>query len=303
MYEFLEPHGLIMKLCRQPSRLEPELIAKDRAFWDWYCRRLLSDQKFLRDAVARKTFSKLRGAIAGLYAARGLYDEAEYAFHQAIALYPLSPEANFRMADVFLARGRTAEARAIITEFLKGDPQNDKIREFLGFIDQLESGARRIAEIEQHAQGGHLELREAVELAQLYRRHGRTAQFEQLCANLLAQTGLPVEVYLELGRLAYEAQRAPLLDMALQRYVSLRPTDPNGWVELAAVRLLLGRSDDAVAALRNAVQVGGEAIRGQIRQDPRFEQLRLRSDVESLLAPAASGTPVTLPGAVQPFVR
>lgn len=303
MYEFLEPHGLIMKICRQPSRLEPELIAKDRAFWDWYCQRLLNDRKFLRDAVARKTFSKLRGAIAGLYAARGHYDEAEYAFRQAVALYPLSPEANFRMADVFLARGRYAEARAIITEFLKGDPQNDKIREFLGFIDELERGLKRINEIEQRSQSGRLELREAVELAQLYRRHGRHAQFDQLCGNLLAQTGLPAEVYLELGRLAYEAQRAPLLDMALQRYVMARPTDPNGWVELAAVRLLLGRSDDAVVALRNAVQIGGESIRAQLRQDPRFEQLRLRSDVEQLLAPPVSVPPVVLPSPLHPFVR
>ncbi len=304
MYEFLEPHGLIMKICRQPSRLEPPLIEKDRAFWDWYCRRLLNDRKFLRDAVARKTFSKLRGAIAGLYAARGLYDEAEYAFRQAIALYPLSPEANFRMADVYLARGRYAEARSIITEFLKGDPQNEKIREFLGFIDQMEGSLKRMSEIEERAQGGHLDLREAVELAQLYRRHGRMAQFDQLCASLLNQTGLPVEVYLELGRLAYEAQRAPLLDMALQRYVMARPTDANGWMELAAVRLLLGRSDDAVAALRNAVQVGGDAVRNQVRQDPRFEQLRRRSDVESFLAPpSGGGAPVVLPGALQPFVR
>ncbi|MCX7817790.1 MAG: DUF2723 domain-containing protein [Kiritimatiellae bacterium] len=303
MYEFLEPHGLIMKICRQPSRLEPSLVAKDRAFWDWYCKRLLSDRRFLRDAVARKTFSKLRGAIAGLYAARGLYDEAEYAFRQAIALYPLSPEANFRMADVYLARGRFAEARTIIQEFLKGDPQNDKIREFLGFIDQVESGVKRIAEIEQRAQSGKLEIREAVELVGLYRRHGRMQQFEQLCANLLSQTGLPFQVYLELGRMAYEAQRPILLDLALQRYVAAQPSDPNGWIELAAVQLLLGRSDNAVIALRNAVQIGGEAVRAQVRQDPRFEQLRLRSDVEQLLAPPAAGPPVVLPGTLAPLVR
>jgi hypothetical protein len=47
------------------------MIKNDREFWDWYVARLVSDSKFERDIVARKTFSKLRTSIAGLYAARG----------------------------------------------------------------------------------------------------------------------------------------------------------------------------------------------------------------------------------------
>lgn len=303
MYEFLEPHGLIMKICRQPSQLTAEVIAKDRAFWDWYCRRLMADRKFLRDAVARKTFSKLRGAIAGLYAARGHMDEAVYAFQQAIDLYPLSPEANFRMADVLLARGQFAEARQVIENFLRGDPRNDKIRDFLSFIDTTEAGARRMGELERMAEGGQIEINAAMELISLYRRFNRWPQFDALMQQLLAQPGLPAEAYLQMGRLAYEAQRGPFLDLALQRYTTVQPGDPNGWIELAAVRLALGRPDDAIAILRNAIIAGGDSARAHLRKDARFQGLLGRPDFQQMLQVAPPVGPIQLPGTLQPFLR
>ncbi|TFH15817.1 MAG: DUF2723 domain-containing protein, partial [Lentisphaerales bacterium] len=73
MYPYLEPHGLILKINSEPlARLSPDAIKKDMEFWAWYKRRLLNNKKFLWDSVARKTFSKLRSAIAGLYEARGM---------------------------------------------------------------------------------------------------------------------------------------------------------------------------------------------------------------------------------------
>ena len=303
MYEFLEPHGLIMKISRQPSQITPELIAKDRGFWNWYCKRLLADSAFKRDVVARKTFSKLRGAIAGLYAARGHFDEAESAFRQAVDLYPLSPEANFRLADVYLARGRYEDARKIINDFLVGDPKNDKIREFLGFIDGVEGSAKRVTQLEQQVQGGRMEINAAVELVTLYRRLNRWPQFDRMMQDLLVQPSLPPPVYLQLGRLAYEAQRIPMLDAALVRYTTLQPNDPNGWIELGGVRLALGKPDDAMAALQNAVRAGGQPVRDQLRQDNRFAGLHPRPDFQQLVAPQAPQGPVQLPGTLKDLLR
>ncbi len=98
MYPYMEPHGLILKINNEPlPGLTPEMVKNDLDFWDWYARRLLKSEKFQRDVTARKSFSKLRCAIAGLYAWRRMFDEAEIAFRQAVDLCPLSPEANFRM--------------------------------------------------------------------------------------------------------------------------------------------------------------------------------------------------------------
>ena len=101
MYPYLEPHGLIMKLNRQPlAELPEETIVRDHDYWhnlvagmlgEWlderttprdvasfvdrvYVRHDLKvftgDPRYLRNDYASKTFSKLRCSIAGLYAWR-----------------------------------------------------------------------------------------------------------------------------------------------------------------------------------------------------------------------------------------
>ncbi|MEA2069393.1 MAG: tetratricopeptide repeat protein, partial [Verrucomicrobiota bacterium] len=125
MYPYLTPHGLIMKINNKPTPLSAEMVKNDTDFWKWYVARLLGDQKFIRDIVARKSFSKLRSALAGLYAARGKPREAEAAFRQAVALYDLSPEANFRLADLISKQGRFDEAIKLFDVFLEKDPNNE----------------------------------------------------------------------------------------------------------------------------------------------------------------------------------
>ena len=73
--------------------------------------------------MARKSFSKLRSALAGLYAARGKPKESEAAFRQAVALYDLEPEANFRLADLISKQGRFDEAIQLFDEFLEQGPE------------------------------------------------------------------------------------------------------------------------------------------------------------------------------------
>ncbi|MDA3832969.1 MAG: hypothetical protein PF495_06190, partial [Spirochaetales bacterium] len=68
MYPYLSPNGLIMKINNEPTLLSQEMIDNDMAFWTWYIKRLTSDEKFIKDIPAGKTFSKLRCSIAGLYA-------------------------------------------------------------------------------------------------------------------------------------------------------------------------------------------------------------------------------------------
>ena len=67
MYPYLSPNGLIMKINNEPTLLSQEMIDNDMAFWDWYTERLTSNEKFIKDIPAGKTFSKLRTSIAELY--------------------------------------------------------------------------------------------------------------------------------------------------------------------------------------------------------------------------------------------
>ncbi len=101
MYPNLEPHGLIMKINRQPpASLSEDVVSKDHEYWTKYVTPMIGgwltddtsvgeiaafakktfgkkdftgftgDPRFIQNAYSHKTFSKLRSSIAGLYAWR-----------------------------------------------------------------------------------------------------------------------------------------------------------------------------------------------------------------------------------------
>jgi len=101
MYPYLEPHGLIFKLNRQPlSGLSDEIVSQDHEYWTKYVTPMIGgwlnddtpveqvaafakktfgkqdftgftgDPRFIQNAYSHKMFSKLRSSQAGLYAWR-----------------------------------------------------------------------------------------------------------------------------------------------------------------------------------------------------------------------------------------
>lgn len=145
MYPYLQPHGLIMKLNAQPLKVLPEeVVTRDRRFWADYMLQLQAHPDFRGNFEAEKAFSKLRSAIAGLYVYRKLYKEAESAFQQAVRLCPVSPEASFRLAKMYVQNERLADAVRIMEAYVARDPPYSR-DEAVRYLDELEAmvpGAR-----------------------------------------------------------------------------------------------------------------------------------------------------------------
>ena len=298
MYPYLEPHGLIMKINSEPINITPEIVKNDTDFWDWYTKRLTANPKFHRDVVARKTFSKLRSAIAGLYAARRMFTEAEHAFRQAIDLYPLSPEANFRLADIFMQQFRFADARSLIEEFLVEDPDNDKVEEFLNQIKGLETADTRRRELEKLLQQGG-DINSALELCNIYRQMNLQQLFDGLAMNIINQTNLPPTIVLQLGQMYAESRRFDMLAMTLERYLQREPGNLKVWVDLAAVLANIQKTNEALSALRKAVEMGGDPVRDIARKDGRFDPIRQMPEFKALIpdqVEAGMNMPLNLPG-------
>ena len=305
MYPYLTPHGLIMKINRDTlPEIPPDLVQKDHAFWAWYAKYLLDNPKFTRDVVARKTFSKLRSAIAGLYAWRGaqdsprrqeMYQEAEFAFRQAIDLYPLSPEANFRLADIFMQQRRFTDARQLIEDFLKQDKHNDRVADFLKQIQETEGADQRRTDLENMFAQGKGDLQSVLELAQLYRRLGLEQQFIGLTMQILNDGSIPPAFYLEIAKLYSEARRADLLAMALKRYLDREPSHASVWLDLAAVQLAINQAPQGYESLRQALAVGGNAVRDAVRGDNRFDKVRETPEFKAIFPSSAAKRPATLP--------
>ncbi|MGE4489161.1 MAG: DUF2723 domain-containing protein [Kiritimatiellales bacterium] len=285
MYPYLTPHGLIMKINNRPTEITPEMVKNDHDFWNWYVARLTGDSKFLRDIVARKTFSKLRTALAGLYAARGNPSEAEYAFKQAVELYPLSPEAVFRLADLYMRRQRFTDAKEVIQEFVNQDEHNDKAREFLDQISRMEQMVLRKTELEQKLKGGKGgDINEAFELVQIYNALQDNVQLMQM-VDTLGRSNLPVEVQLQLAQMLVSIRRLDIAEPVLARYLQQKPDDLRSWLELASLRLTMNRISPALDAIANAVEKGGEPIRNVLRRDNRFQPLWNNPRFQQLVPP------------------
>ena len=116
-------------------------------------------RSFIRDEDAQKAFSKLRSSQAGVYAWRcdprqcppefrqksaatqqSLVREADFAFKQAFAFCPYSPEAVFRYINFLLQYGRFEDAIIVCETCQKLDPYNDMVAHTIdqlkGFRDQ-----------------------------------------------------------------------------------------------------------------------------------------------------------------------
>jgi len=116
------------------------------------------DPQFVQNDYAQKIFSKLRSSIGGLYAWRlgpaapkeyqpkskaeyeALAQEAQFAFRQAFALCPSSPEAVFRYVQLLLQLNRVDEARLVTETALKVEPQNKQVK---GLLENLKSYKRQ----------------------------------------------------------------------------------------------------------------------------------------------------------------
>lgn len=162
MYPYLLPNGPIMKINRRAlSELPDEIVRKDREYWirslepmvgDWlsyetpvqriaefatrtYSRQRDPDQYYHSDTyMAHKWASKLRSSIAGVYAWRAeqpaaseaerarMRREADFAFRQAFALCPFSPEAVFRYVNLLVPQKRFSEALLVAEAAAKLQP-------------------------------------------------------------------------------------------------------------------------------------------------------------------------------------
>ena len=281
MYPYLTPNGLMLKLNKERlARLPEDVVKNDHAFWGWYTEWLLGQSAFRRDICARKSFSKLRSAIAGIYEYRGMFDEAEYAYRQAVDLYPLSPEAIFRLAQMFMKKGETEKARELLAKFREEDPNNDGAKGFLEQIEDTQRAQARLTALE--ARRASLTAEEQWELAKLYRGMRQGGGYLQMAAQLLDSPDTPTPILLEIAQMFAADQRVDAMAYALERYTERDAGNPAVWIDLAAAQLYLRREADCLASLKQALRTGGETARQAILQDPRFQGLERNAEFRTL---------------------
>ena len=171
MYPQLSPHGLIFKLNRAPLfELTPAMMEEDHAFWTKQCDAMLGnwltpqttlsnvcafatkvygqkdwsqftgDPGYVTNGYATRMFSKLRSSGGGLYqwrlkhqvgGANRLRAETDYAFRQAFALCPTSPEAVYRYVNFLMDEKRINDAIRLVRTAWTLAPDNQQFQSLL----------------------------------------------------------------------------------------------------------------------------------------------------------------------------
>ncbi len=334
MYPYLTPHGLIMKINKNKVPLTKRNMIDDMDFWDWYTRRLISNCKFRRDIVARKSFSKLRSAIAGLYANRRMYRQAETAFQQARTLYPLSPEATFRLAqEVMLPHRRIQDAKNLLQDFSNRDPGNVKSKQFIKQLDKMLALQKKTKELEEKQKNGVVDIYTALDLLKCYSEARERAKFNMLAKKLLQQKNLqanvylnianfslqvgqlqemltalemaekklppntPASVYMNIAKMYAYAKRADKMLKPLEQYLRMNPSDWKAWLDMANVQYSMKKTKEASMAMQEAIRTGGAEAIATINQDRRLQEI-----AQHMQKGNAQPNLTTLPGIMpQPF--
>ncbi len=293
MYPYLSPAGIIMKINREPlptpeqnPQFWRQLIDRDRAYWDNLEKDFTARREFHNNSDAQKTFSKLRSAIGGVYAFRRLAADAEYAYQQARRLCPESPEANFRLAQLYMELNRHDDAERVLRELQELDPLNSKIDMAIQQIQQVGQARKDIPQLETARLADPGNIRLVTQLAQAYLRAGTPERIGPVVDAYLAMPNLPAAEMIQVAQLYIAIGQADRAVAALRIILERHPQDSQSYYALAIIRGVQGAHDEAFLALERAIQIT-PALRDQARTDRRLDALRQHPRFQQIIG----GTP------------
>ncbi len=271
------------------------------------------DRKFIRDDQAQKAFSKLRSAIAGVYtwrifnAAKSIQEqqrlirEAEFAFKQAFAFCPYSPEAVFRYCQLLVALQRFDDALLIAKTCLKLDPYNGAV---IGLVKNLnEARARQnivrspqsnIEQLEIHLLSNPNDFQAAFDLAVLYLHMQQTNRALEVLDRVRTNPAADLNVLNALAQGLAQIGQLDRLEPVLEKLAYQQPEFPEAWYNLAALKAALLKQNEAVRALEKAMELNAKRLAkdpnarnltNELLRDDRFNYLRVLPEVKRLLGP------------------
>ena len=266
------------------------------------------DRKFVRDDQAQKAFSKLRSSIAGVYAWRlglsggaptpseflarpgadrdRILREADFAFKQAFAFCPYSPEAVFRYMFVLVNTGRIDDAILVVKTALKLDPLNTGLADQLKRLEAVKGNGGQMAEIQAMQakieklkndwQKNPSNFQAALDLAQSYLGTGQQGSAVDVMDEIVKSPYTRRDALIAVAQYHITANNPLKIEEALQRLCEVEPNSPEAWYDLAALQATLGKNDKSIQTLRKSFELsdarlsGGKAAR-DMREEVRKE--------------------------------
>jgi len=282
------------------------------------------DRRFIRDDGGQKAFSKLRSSIAGMYAWRlgrdcppefapknntdlqALVRETDFAFKQAFAFCPYSPEAVFRYVNFLLQFNRLDDALIVSQTCLKLDPFNEQVKNLIRQLQEFKAQSASRGQFQEQLQKLQVEaaahptnFQNILSLGSLYNQMQDTnrafALFNQaagLFDQELANPAIKSENVLAMAQISAALGNLTKLEAVLQKLVALNPNQPEARYDLAALEAISGKTDAALSDLRASVNLSSKRVLSnpgarnmliEARSDPRFNSLRALPEFQKII--------------------
>jgi thioredoxin-like negative regulator of GroEL len=230
-----------------------------------------------------------------------LLREADFAFKQAFAFCPYSPEAVIRYVTLLLAVGRIDDALLVVETCHKLDPAYGQ---FTSLLDQLRSIKKQpereaqtekdIAQLEQELYAQPADFKAAFALANKYLVLRQTDRAAGVLKDVLNNPQAGPDVVAAVVKGYAQLNELPGVVAALKRYVQLLPDHPEGWYDLATAQTAAGDKTGALQNLRRAIDLsnrrlatnpGARDLRAVAEKDTRLEALRALPEYRSSVPP------------------
>jgi tetratricopeptide (TPR) repeat protein len=275
-------------------------------------------KKFARDDNGQKAFSKLRSSIGGVYAwrlgpscppeyrpkteaeVRRFYKEADFTFRQAFAFCPYSPEALFRYVQLLVQppapiAPRLDDALLIAKTALKLDPYNGQIA---GLIANLEDFKRRAGDIaglqklESEVRANPNNLSATLNLAFVLMQSQQFDRAYPLLDTIVNHPSVDINLLAPIVDAYKQLNNMPKLEAALTRLTQIQPQNPEAWYDLGTVRIALGKPNESMVAISNAITLSNTRratnpalldLAATARADVNLGPLRTRPEFQKLV--------------------
>ncbi len=194
---------------------------------------------------------------------------------------------------------RVNEAQLFMETCLKLDPQNAKAQDLLKTLKGYKSQQGRVGEatnnlasLEEQVRINPTNYQAALDLASAYGQVQDTKRRVTVLQALSDRPDLHAKFLRQLAQQYVQMGNMPRLESTLERLVKLAPVSAEAWYDLAAVKAGLGKSSEALAALKQALDLSAARLKRDptardllkdTRKDARFDPLRQTPEFKNLL--------------------
>jgi tetratricopeptide (TPR) repeat protein len=217
---------------------------------------------------------------------------------QAVRENPANFQGAFNLAAAYLQLQQNSQALQVLDRVLN-HPQAEAnaLRALLqayASIGHLDGLQRTVTKLEAQLGANPTDFSAALGLAEGYQHLQRTDAAIRTLDQVVKHPQVDTAALLQAAQQYAALTNYQKLEAALEQVTKLSPGLAEAWYDLAALKAVLGKSQEALPALRHAADLSAKRLRqdskardlrAEAGQDPRFVSLRQMPEFQQLTAP------------------